>query len=46
MTSVFTGEGKKIASAIDQSVEGPDEVSEEAKKNIDDLMNTLVNIHR
>ena len=36
--SVFTGEGKKIASAIDQSVGGPDEVSEEAQKNIDDVM--------
>ena len=38
VTSVFTGEGKKTASAIDQSVGGPDEVSEEAKKNIDDVM--------
>ena len=36
--SVFTGEGKKTATAIDQSVGGPDEVSEEAKKNIDDVM--------
>ena len=36
--SVFTGEGKKTASAIDQSVGGPDEVSEGAKKNIDDVM--------
>ena len=36
--SVFTGEGKKTASAIDQCVGGPDEVSEEAKKNIDDVM--------
>ena len=38
VTSVFTGEGKKTAGAIDQSVGGPDEVSEEAKKNIDDVM--------
>ena len=38
VTSVFTGEGKKTASAIDQSVGDPDEVSEEAKKNIDDVM--------
>ena len=38
VTSVFTGEGKKTASAIDQSVGGPDEVSDEAKKNIDDVM--------
>ena len=38
VTSVFTGEGKKTASAIDQSVGGPDEVSEEAKKNIDGVM--------
>ena len=38
VTSVFTGEDKKTASAIDQSVGGPDEVSEEAKKNIDDVM--------
>ena len=38
MTSVFTEEGKKTASAIDQSVEGPDEASEEAKKNIYDVM--------
>ena len=38
VTSVFTEEGKKTASAIDQSVGGPDEVSEEAKKNIDDVM--------
>ena len=38
MRSVFTGEGKKTASAIDQSVGGPDEVSEEAQKNIDDVM--------
>ena len=38
VTSVFTGEGKKTASAIDQSVGGPDEVSEEAQKNIDDVM--------
>ena len=38
VTSVFTGEGKKTASAIDQSVGGPDEVSEETKKNIDDVM--------
>ena len=38
VTSVFTGEGKKTASAIDQSVGGPDEVSEEAKKNIDNVM--------
>ena len=37
VTSVFTGEGKKTASAIYQSVGGPDEVSEEAK-NIDDVM--------
>ena len=34
VTSVFTGEGKKTASAIDQSVGGPDEVSEEAKKDV------------
>ena len=33
--SVFT---EKTASAIDQSVGGPDEVSEEAKENIDDVM--------
>ena len=38
VTSVFTGVGKKTASAIDQSVGSPDEVSEEAKKNIDDVM--------
>ena len=38
VTSVFTGEGKKTASAIDQSVGGPDEVSEEAQKNIDNVM--------
>ena len=38
VTSVFTGEGKKTASAIDQSVGGPDEVSEKAKKNIDGVM--------
>ena len=38
VTSVFTGEDKKTASAIDQSVGDPDEVSEEAKKNIDDVM--------
>ena len=38
VTSVFTGEGKKTASDIDQSVGGPDEVSEEAKKNIDNVM--------
>ena len=38
VTSVFTGEGKKTASAIDQSLWGPDEVSEEAQKNIDDVM--------
>ena len=38
VTSVFTGEGKKTASAIDQSVGGPDEVSEETKKNINDVM--------
>ena len=38
VTSVFTGEGKKTASAIDQCVGGPDEVSEKAKKNIDDVM--------
>ena len=38
VTSVFTGEDKKTASAIDQSVGGSDEVSEEAKKNIDDVM--------
>ena len=38
VTSVFTGEGKKTVSAIDQSVRGPDQVSEEAKKNIDDVM--------
>ena len=38
VTSVFTGEGKKTASAIDQSVGGRDKVSEEAKKNIDDVM--------
>ena len=37
VTSVFTGEGKKTASAIDQSVGGPEVVSEEAK-NIDDVM--------
>ena len=36
--SVFTGEGKKTASAIDQSVGGSDEVCEEAKKNIDDVI--------
>ena len=36
--SVFTGESKKTASAIDQSIGVPDEVSEEAKKNIDDVM--------
>ena len=36
VTSVFTGEGKKTASAIDQTVGDPDEVS--AKKNIDDVM--------
>ena len=35
VTSVFTGEGKRTTSAIDQSVGGPDEV---AKKNIDDVM--------
>ena len=38
VTSVFTEEGKKTASAIDQSAGGPDELSEEAKKNIDDVM--------
>ena len=38
VTSVFTGEGKKTASAIEQSVGGPGEVSEEVKKNIDDVM--------
>ena len=38
VTSVFTGEVKKTASASDQSVGGPDEVSEEAQKNIDDVM--------
>ena len=38
VTSVFTGEGRKTASAIDQSVGGPDEVSEEVKRNIDDVM--------
>ena len=38
VTSVFTGEGKKTVSAIDQSVGGPDEVSEETKKNIDNVM--------
>ena len=38
VTSVFTVEDKKTACAIDQSVGGPDEVSEEAKKNIDDVM--------
>ena len=38
VTSVFTGEGKKTASAIDQSVGGPDEVIEESQKNIDDVM--------
>ena len=38
VTSVFTGEGEKTASAIDQSVGGPDGVSEETKKNIDDVM--------
>ena len=40
VTSVFTGESqsKKTACTIDQSVGGPDEVSEEAKKNIDDVM--------
>ena len=37
ITSVFTGEGKKTARAIDQSVGGPDEVSEEAR-TIDDVM--------
>ena len=41
VTSVFTGEGKKRASAIDQSVGGPDEVNEEAKKNIDDVMENI-----
>ena len=35
VTSVFTGKNKKTASAIDQSVGG---LSEEAKKNIDDIM--------
>ena len=39
VTSVFTDE--KTASAIEQSVAGPDEVSEEAKKNIDDVMTYL-----
>ena len=34
VTSVFTGEGKKTASAIDQSVGDPNQV----KKNIDDVM--------
>ena len=38
VTSVFAGEGKKTASAKDQSVGGPDKVSEEAKKSIDDVM--------
>ena len=38
VTSVFTGEGKRTTSTIDQSVGGPDKVSEEAKKNIDDVM--------
>ena len=38
VTSVCTGEVKKTASTTDKSVEGPDEVSEEAKKNIDDVM--------
>ena len=38
---VFIGEDKKTASAIDQSVGGPDEVSEEVKKNIDDVMGYL-----
>ena len=38
VTSVFTVEGKKTASAIDQSVGGPGGVSEEAKKNINDVM--------
>ena len=42
VTSVFTGEGKKTASAIGQSVGGQDEVSEEAKKNIDDVMAYIV----
>ena len=36
--SVFTGESKKTASAIDQSVGDPDKVSEETKKNIEDVM--------
>ena len=36
VTSVFTDE--KTGNAIEQSVAGPDEVSEEAKKNIDDVM--------
>ena len=36
VTSVFTGEGKKTS--IDLSVGDPDKVSEEAKKNIDDVM--------
>ena len=34
ITSVFTGDSKMAASAIDQSVGGPNELSEEAKKNI------------
>ena len=38
VTSVCTGESKKTASTIDRSVGGPDEVSEEAQKNIDDVM--------
>ena len=36
--SVFTGEGKKIASAIDQSVPCSYKVSQEAKTSIDDVM--------
>ena len=40
VTSVFRGE-KKTASAIEQSVGSQDEVSEEAERNIDDVMTYL-----
>ena len=36
--SVFTGEDKKTANAIDQNVGGPDEVNVKAKKNINDVI--------
>ena len=39
--SVFIGEDKTTACAIDQSIGGPDEVNEEVKKNIDDVMGYL-----